>query len=83
MIDWGTAVGVQYGIAPTAAAVPAACAGWGWACELIVDPVQGVTICSITVPMADGDVEQLGVGVTLDEAACRALVQLPHDWPVG
>ena len=52
-------------------------------CELVVDPVQGAMICTITVPMADGDVGQLAVGATLDEAACRALVELPHEPPVG
>lgn len=79
MIDWGTAVRVQYRIEPTAEAIRGACLEWGWTCEFVVDPVQGTTICTITVPMADGNVEQLGVGATLDEAACQALVQIPHD----
>ena len=71
----------QYGIEPSAEAIRAACAGWGWACEFIVDPVRGARICAITVPLDDGGIEQLGVGATLDEAACRALVQLSHDPP--
>jgi len=83
VIDWRTAVTVQDGIEPTADAIQAACDGWGWACEFLVDPVQGARICSITIPLDDGDVEQLSVGATLDEAACRALVQLPHDPPAG
>jgi len=78
MIDWQIAVRTQYGIEPTAEAIRTACEGWGWVCEFVIDPVRGVRICSITVPLADGDVERLGVGATLDEAACRALVELPH-----
>ena len=82
MIDWEAAVRTQCGIEPTAYAIQAACDVWGWMCQFLVDPVRGARICSITVPLNDGDVEQLGVGATLDEAACRALVQMPHDPPI-
>jgi hypothetical protein len=83
VIDWEVAVRTQYGIEPTAEAIRAACDRWGWACGFVIDPVQGARICSITVPLDDGADERLGVGATLDEAACRALVQLPHDPPAG
>ena len=82
MIDWEAAIRTQYGIEPTADAIQAACDGWGWTCQFLVDPVRGARLCSITVPLEDGDLEQLGVGATLDEAACRALVQMPHDPPI-
>lgn len=81
MIDWQRAVTTRYGIAPTAEAIRAACAGWGWRFQVDVVPQHGAVVCAITVPLADGDVEQLGVGATPDEAACRALIQLPHDPP--
>jgi hypothetical protein len=83
MIDWRTAVRTQYGIEPTADATQVACDRWGWTCQFVVDPVRGARLCVITVPLDDGDVERLGVGATPDEAACRALVQLPHDPPAG
>ncbi len=82
MIDWRAAVRAQYGIEPTAEAIRVACGKWGWSCEFVVDPVQGAMICSITIPTADGDHEQLGIGASMDEAAGRALVQIPHDRPV-
>ena len=82
IIDWQTAVRTQYGIEPTADAIQASRDGWGWMCAFVVDPVQGAMVFTITVPMADGDAEQLGVGATSDEATRLAQAQLPDDPPV-
>ena len=79
MIDWRVAVTTQYGIEPTAEAIREACAKRGWRFKIAPVPQHGVVVCAITIPTGEGDIEQLGIGPTRDEAAARALVQMPRD----
>ena len=56
MIDWQTAVTIQYGIEPTADAIEAACRAWDWRFAVDAPPGHATSIvCTITIPAPGGD----------------------------